>query len=877
MTQAVRRLMSAWLIGTLAWSAPAARAGGPGAKGLTAAPVPGGLRVEWHADGDAPQAALIALPPQAQPALEVLAVDYVDAAPPAESADAPLLALEPIGVVRGVALARLTFNPVHAAGGVARRAAMARAIVRFNAPAVPGAGRPDPRWARALSAAVINPEQIATAPRTTGPQASAGGAARMAVEVDRVGLTALSYAALAAAGFPMNADPAALRLTHAGVEVSMEWDGDGDPVFEPGERLLFFAQPRFSRYAARDVYWLDASGPGLRMASRAADPAGLPAGTATVERLVETNALYTPMCYCGRLPPGRDTDRWTWDVLRQPDRVLATYPFQLPAVDAGQPATLTVWLIGYTDPPANPDHRVRAALNGTALGQVEWNGKIAVTATVPVSPGVLIDGSNVLSLTLPGVPGVFVEGAWLDAFQLSYARGGALVEDSALFIGQPGASAYTLALSTTLGVRAYDVTDPAQPVRLAEVVTSTQSIGLGDPAGGLPRRYALAAESAVLEPAALRLSGPYSAPVPGDYVMISPAAFLPALTPLAQLRVGEGRTVSVVDLQYVYDVFGDGRPAPQAVRAFLADAYFNWGTAPSDVLLVGDGTADPKRYRPDSATTYLPPFLADVDPWGGETAADNRFVTVDGPDALPDMLIGRLPVNTLTETQFVVGKIVDYAGPPGPGLWNGRAAFVSDNADGAGNFPAQSQSLAQTYAPWAEQIAIGGTQTITATRQAVRDRWNLGASLMMFTGHSSNHQWAAERLFHLDDVAGLANGARLPVVLEMTCFTANFHDPAQTALDEALVRHPAGGAVAAWGATGQGVATGHDALAAGFLRRALSEDEPSLGFAALAGKLEVAATRPAHLDLIDTYHLLGDPATQLVAPPAALYLPLIQR
>ena len=48
--------------------------------------------------------------------------------------------------------------------------------------------------------------------------------------------------------------------------------------------------------------------------------------------------------------------------------------------------------------------------------------------------------------------------------------------------------------------------------------------------------------------------------------------------------------------------------------------------------------------------------------------------------------------------------------------------------------------------------------------------------MILYNGHSSVRQWAAERLFHRDDVAALHNASQLPVVLEMTCFTGLFHE-----------------------------------------------------------------------------------------------------
>jgi hypothetical protein len=98
-----------------------------------------------------------------------------------------------------------------------------------------------------------------------------------------------------------------------------------------------------------------------------------------------------------------------------------------------------------------------------------------------------------------------------------------------------------------------------------------------------------------------------------------------------------------------------------------------------------------------------------------------------------------------------------------------------------------------------------------------------------FTGHASIHQWAVERFIHLDDVPSLSNGGRLPVVLEMTCFTGSFQVPGYATLDEALVRHTEGCAVAVWGPTGLGITTGHESLATGFIETVLQGDGNHLG------------------------------------------------
>jgi hypothetical protein len=803
-----------------------------------------------------------------------------------------VIALEPVGVLRGVRLARLVFIPLRPDGAGLTLTSELRVSVRFGSQAGGTATppKPDP-WLAVLQEAVINPGQVVPAERAVSPESSQGrlpaSAPSAVIEVQQVGLTAVAYEDLAAIGFPVAAvNPVNLHLRRAGQAVAYQWQGDADALFEAGERLLFFAGPRFSRWTQVDAYFLqEQETPGLRMALRAAAPKDLLAGAAWLEQHFETNLFYTPNCMCGQTPAGFDGDRWVWEELWKPDQTARSYAFELPALDAGQPATLRVRLIGRTNLPQTPDHRVAFALNGTDLGALAWDGQKAVTATLTAPAGVLLAGENALELELTGLPEVNIEAAWLDAFSLEYARGSAPVGEALLFRGEASPHEYTLALADPAGLALYQVTDPNQPERVLDFEMDGDNLIVADAAPGR-QRYLLVSPAQALAPAGLRLASALRATGTQaiDTLILTHKAFKPALAPLIELRESQGLQVLVEDVQAVYDHYGEGRVDPAALRAYLAEAYQNWPVPPTYVLLVGDGNYDPKGYLPDSAATFIPPYLAEVDPWMGETAADNRFVTVDGDDNLPDMHIGRLPVNSLAEAQSVVQKIVQYEVLPMWGDWNARILLSADDADGAGDYAAMLDELAEAYiaAPF-EPVRLYYTPpdlSLEEMQAAVLANWNLGAGLSLFAGHSSILQWGSEAFFHLDQLSELHNAPKLPVAVDLTCFTGSFHIPGFVTLDEALLRWPGGGVIAAWGPTGLGIYTGHDALAAGFLQRIYQQGEPDLGPAILAGKLRLLAEKPVWADLIDTYGLLGDPATALNLdttrlPQNPLYLPLL--
>jgi len=79
----------------------------------------------------------------------------------------------------------------------------------------------------------------------------------------------------------------------------------------------------------------------------------------------------------------------------------------------------------------------------------------------------------------------------------------------------------------------------------------------------------------------------------------------------------------------------------------------------------------------------------------------------------------------------------------------------------------------------------------------VLDAFSSGIGLMGYTGHGSVTLWAQEGILTVEDVPGLRNADRLPIVFTATCLSGFFVHPSTVSLGEALVRSPQGGAVAA--------------------------------------------------------------------------------
>ena len=110
-----------------------------------------------------------------------------------------------------------------------------------------------------------------------------------------------------------------------------------------------------------------------------------------------------------------------------------------------------------------------------------------------------------------------------------------------------------------------------------------------------------------------------------------------------------------------------------------------------------------------------------------------------------------------------------------------------------------------------------------------------------------------------------------PVVLNTNAAADSGHDSFPQATTDGQ-----GHWVAVWGSTGLGLPSGHEELATGFLDTVYRANM-TLGQATLAGKINLVGS----FDLVDTFTLLGDPATQLNTTarpwPVNMYLPAIRR
>lgn len=749
------------------------------------------------------------------------------------------------------------------------------------------------------------------------------------VIVTEDGIYQLTYAALEAAGLPVDTiDPNQFGLFWMGESVDILLDGDGDSTFEAGESVLFYGRGVDSlfqdgllaekKYTGENVYFLHYSG-GSRMTARAGDGSGgVAVTTYRHHEHFESNRFYfseLPFTlgepFPERFHPG--SDRWYWFFVRS-DANPPRPPVPVSNIPAsGADVSVRMQFVGSIGKTllSVPDiqHHIQMEINGTSFYDNPDAGRnrgiFTVEGTFPHSE--LVEGSNRLLVRLISTAFDEVYANW---YQVSYDDTLTAENEVLLFDGQAGSGSwdYTVSGFNDGAIWVFDVTNLMKPQLINSASVSagppfSTSFSEGD--GG--RKYAAVSRNGLLSPVRIEpIDYSTSGYSPADlldtsnraeWIAIAPTELWSESVRLAQYRA-EQYTVALIDVQQIYDQFNGGLESAESIREFLRYAYTNWsGATPRFVLLFGDGTRDMRNYVSQQVPTYIPPFLVVADYTLGETAADNRFVTIVGDDLLPDISIGRFPVDTLEEAKIMVDKTINYETTPTADDWNKNILMIADDQDDlGGNFYEFSDILADGYVdpdnptpetkflpdPYqATKVYLGDTcdpdnvgnndEPVECRNQIVQSV-NSGALFTSYVGHAQRSNWALEPLVDSSLVSQFNNQDRLSIFLGMACFEGFFHEPDLAPLAEQYLLNPNGGAVASWSPTGFGVATGHDWLEQGLFLEVFQKQNLILGEAADAAKRYMDENAPRNLDgvmkyedLLDTFLIFGDPALRIQA------------
>jgi hypothetical protein len=378
-----------------------------------------------------------------------------------------------------------------------------------------------------------------------------------------------------------------------------------------------------------------------------------------------------------------------------------------------------------------------------------------------------------------------------------------------------------------------------------------------------------------------------------EYLIVTSPSLRPAADRLAEAKTSAGYVVGIHEVPAL-TAAGDVRTF---IRGELNDDNC---TRPSYVVLLGD-------------TSHVPSFTEQwcADPVECTVTSDLSY-SLDGigSDAFADVMVGRIPANTLSVADATVAKIVTYQtqlpAPPGDDFYN--HATVTSNFDGLGprdgrGFTMSAERFRAGLRSRGHVVTRLNTAQATADIQLFKDNtpipeelkrpatpWtdgrdqvvselNAGRFLFLHRDHGSRLGWANPGM-NINDIGLLnSNSTELPFVIAMNCSSAGFQFPGNPSFDERLLQRVGGGAVAVIGDTDVSPTVQNDQLTVGFADAMFPQTVPAFGAAQPltrvgeilnAGKAYMASLAPANAQLTGNvyrehllWHLLGDPSMEL--------------
>ena len=440
---------------------------------------------------------------------------------------------------------------------------------------------------------------------------------RLRLAVVDEGIYSLSGADLIAAGIALDSiDIDRLAMRERTMPIAMLLLGTEDMRFDAEDQILFYGRPLppgaetldfmgrevpvrdgDRQYSHENPYWLDLdSDSGSHIKSLEAPPEA----SSALEPYYRAS-VWRSEVHRWWSTHFDDDDPWFWNRFVGPeDSYSGTYTVTLNAIaEAGRPASVHLRFASYS----GGQRLTKAAMNGESnhIGQLEWQGDGRDEFSAEFAASLLREGENELIIENVQSQNQFF---MFDDFTLTYDRRFEPMEHALAFDLEKTDTQRRVEVGPfeDESLELWDISDPAQPLRIEKAQVSTDGAGVQLEFGAKSdaARYIVADGEGRKHPESIRLVKPSdlrASDRSADHIIIAPKAFLEQAQRLAAHRKSQGMRTAVVDLQEVYDEFGAGQMHPRAIRNFLRYAYVNWAKpAPSYAVLVGDGHWNPHAF-----------------------------------------------------------------------------------------------------------------------------------------------------------------------------------------------------------------------------------------------------------------------------------------
>lgn len=361
------------------------------------------------------------------------------------------------------------------------------------------------------------------------------------------------------------------------------------------------------------------------------------------------------------------------------------------------------------------------------------------------------------------------------------------------------------------------------------------------------------------------------------YVIITSDTLKNSFAPLIASKTGKGLSATIVTTDYIYSNF-TGADKAEKIRNFIIWAYNNWNT--EYVLLGGDVDIIPIRYFYNPVEGSSNPIPTDVYYSNLDGTFDNNGNGIygeynDGPgggdiDFLPEVYVGRAPVDTPSEVDNFVNKVLGYEGNDTKSLK--KAGMVGKKLDDIPTWGGDGKDEVAKIIPDDWNISKFYDRDGTFSVSAVSSYINSGTHFVNIFTHGSHGSCAS---FSVNDIENLSNST-YPIIYSQGCYNSSLDELPGDAVGEVFVT-TSHGAVSFVGNTRYGwyspgaVQYGPSQIFdEEFFSVLFKENFAKLGDAFYRSKANLAGSlssynRYVYLELI----LLGDPELDAITPSSA--------
>jgi hypothetical protein len=330
-----------------------------------------------------------------------------------------------------------------------------------------------------------------------------------------------------------------------------------------------------------------------------------------------------------------------------------------------------------------------------------------------------------------------------------------------------------------------------------------------------------------------------------------------------------GRERFLISAQEVYDEFNGGVRDPAAIRAMMDHFFLTWDPVPADLVLIGYGNWDPRRFM----TSRISLLDILINPTTG-TTSDDGFVILGGSN-YPQAGVSRICTDSRYDVQLVVDRASAYSDGTSRGNWQAVMLAAADDEGLSGtetSHTIQTENIVNNHLPprirpvklyeifydWNSQ----GKKP--DARLDYIDAWSDGCIISLYMGHGGYDQLADEGLLYLEDMDMLVCDGRLPLALFGSCSVGEFQNPVMNCIASEITTTPFGGAILGFGASAGSSGSQNEVLMSAFLDYLFGADQLSMATCAILAKISNGYSSNDYM-----YILFGDGSLELAIPDSS--------